>query len=797
MSPGEESPPVAGERRLRVIGLAVIAAVTCVLYGDAVFRGRVFYYRDIHQQWVVQVEAFVRSVAAGSWPLWNRYVSFGQPLLANANNEIYYPLTWANLVMVPWTYYRVFVLFHSVLSGAGMLLLARRMGLSPAASLAAAAGWIACGPFVSLANLWNHLAGAAWIPWAACAADVALGSRRLLPALGWGATLAAPVLAGSPETALMAGLASAVVGARRLSAATARRALAVTAVAGVFALALSAGQWIPSIVLVARSVRSQLPEALRTMWSFRPAGLAQVLVPAFLDPLPLDRGVRAYLFEGREPLFASLYLGLPASALVLAAALARRRLVTALLALAALAALLALGRHGPLYPLLATLPGVQSLRFPGKAMVFTAFCWWLSAGVGLDVLVGEARRRGPARVWLAALGALVAGAAVVTTVGATAYGPLLVAPDLTHRSMVTVLAPLSRSLLAAAAIAVLLLVVLSARRGLLARQRGPAIAALVVLDLALAHANLNFTADPELFRYRPPILGSLDVPAHARVYSYDYLAPGLGQLYVGHSGYPMKVRREDWPAPWAEAAALRSALVPSVVGAWAVESAYQMDAVGLYSPELNALTWFLRDEEGTPVERRLLRMGAVARVIALHRQTFEDLPLLAVVPSPLIEPTLVMAVPDALPRAYAVSGVRVADGRDAFRVLEEPGFDPARELILPQGRPRPADPSFSSSVRIEDLRADGVRLSADLGRPGFVVLVDTFDPGWKATVDGRAAPVLRANVAFRAVEVPAGRHRVELVYRPREVLVGFWVFAGALAFAAVVMAREVRGRPHA
>ena len=56
--------------------------------------------------------------------------------------------------------------------------------------------------------------------------------------------------------------------------------------------------------------------------------------------------------------------------------------------------------------------------------------------------------------------------------------------------------------------------------------------------------------------------------------------------------------------------------------------------------------------------------------------------------------------------------------------------------------------------------------------PGFVVLVDTWDPGWQATVDGEPATVLRANLALRAVAVPAGEHLVEMRYRPRSVLVG-------------------------
>jgi uncharacterized membrane protein YfhO len=93
-------------------------------------------------------------------------------------------------------------------------------------------------------------------------------------------------------------------------------------------------------------------------------------------------------------------------------------------------------------------------------------------------------------------------------------------------------------------------------------------------------------------------------------------------------------------------------------------------------------------------------------------------------------------------------------------------------------------------VRVEALRPDRTVLAADLSRPGYVVLVDTFDPGWRATVDGVPAPVVRANLAFQAVAVPAGTHRIELVYRPRSLLVGLALSGAALATALVVGRRR-------
>jgi len=65
--------------------------------------------------------------------------------------------------------------------------------------------------------------------------------------------------------------------------------------------------------------------------------------------------------------------------------------------------------------------------------------------------------------------------------------------------------------------------------------------------------------------------------------------------------------------------------------------------------------------------------------------------------------------------------------------------------------------------------------------PGIAVLADTFDPGWKATLDGMLCPILRANGVFRGVATPAGIHEIVFEYRPVSFLVGMWVSLASLA----------------
>jgi len=80
-------------------------------------------------------------------------------------------------------------------------------------------------------------------------------------------------------------------------------------------------------------------------------------------------------------------------------------------------------------------------------------------------------------------------------------------------------------------------------------------------------------------------------------------------------------------------------------------------------------------------------------------------------------------------------------------------------------------------------------------KPGFLHLTDQYFPGWRATVNGTPAPILRANFLFRAVEVPAGDSLVEFRYVPMSLYLGAAVslLSGlALGAALIVSIRRRR-----
>jgi len=121
--------------------------------------------------------------------------------------------------------------------------------------------------------------------------------------------------------------------------------------------------------------------------------------------------------------------------------------------------------------------------------------------------------------------------------------------------------------------------------------------------------------------------------------------------------------------------------------------------------------------------------------------------------------------PAAFPRARLVSALRIAkDDREAEQLLREPGFDPRKETILESDHPFA---SFAEGeIAWKERTPDRSSLEVNPKAAAILVVADTDYPGWEATIDGKPVPIYRANVAFRAVEVPAGPHRVEFRFRP-------------------------------
>ena len=165
--------------------------------------------------------------------------------------------------------------------------------------------------------------------------------------------------------------------------------------------------------------------------------------------------------------------------------------------------------------------------------------------------------------------------------------------------------------------------------------------------------------------------------------------------------------------------------------------------------------------------------------------------------------------PDALPRAFVVHAAESVDDDAAFALMKGSTFQPDQSALLSddvasrsgmQGLYFWLDPALPEStsrltavptgsqpahdaVTVTDYAPDSVSVSVSTDQAGFLLLDDSWYPGWAATIDGRPAPIYRADLLFRSVTVEPGAHSIVFQYRPLSLILGAAVSAVSLLLA--------------
>ena len=748
----------------------------------------------MHAYWYPMVSTFVRVVGEGSLPLWDPYEGYGLPLWADPGGQVAYPPTWLNLLLLPQVVYKILVLGHVLFGGLGAFALVRRWGLGLLPAVTAGVAFACSGPFVSAGSLIHHLCGAAWLPWVLWALERLLdrGSRRDVALLAL--VLGGQALAGSAEMCAMSGLAALLRWLTLMRGGwgrALRRTVPLGSAAAIAAL-VGAVQWLPTLAILGQTNRLRFPQETRLFWSVHPATLVDAVVPRLVSEIAMGSGARETLYGSREPFLMSLYVGAATMPLVLLAARSKRW--QRLWAFASLAFFLAVsfGQHFPPARIVLAVPPLSLFRYPSKYLLPAALFWALLAGLGMEVWWRSWNRRDRAYglVSGAALFVLAAGLALASHRLLADPRPLIEAFEIAEpwREWMPVLASskLQSAAMVLAAASVLLL--LRAWRTDWARVLAVAAAVLAAIDLTSAARPVNRFAPAALLTHVPPLLDRLKQTAEpTRLLSVGGALSRLNSdLTRGPAG---------WEPEWRWTLGLQEMIVAPTGTRWGLRGSYDADFTGLASVGLPIMSRLVRETETTPFGLRLLQMGNVGWVIDARPSGFPLLPEATQSMSVFTHPVRLLRVPSPFPPCYVVgASTRAPLDEEAIRRIASPEFDPNLEVVLAGDGPAQAPaPGFTGTAVYRVRRADRLRIETATNAPGYLVASEAFDPDWRATVDGTSTPVERANVLFRAVRVPAGRHLVEFTYRPRSVPWGAGATLVGLLAAGLLLRRGQSG----
>ncbi|MBO0733507.1 MAG: hypothetical protein J2P49_04165 [Methylocapsa sp.] len=745
----------------------------------------------------------------GEIPFWNPYHFAGHPAVADPQSLIFTPTMGLFALLAPRASMQLFdaiVLAHLLAGGICALMLLRHWCWNPAAAVLTAIVFMLGGAASSRLQHTGIIISYSFFPAALWMLDLMLERRSLRHALAFG--LAASLMAlGRDQVAFL--LCLVLMGYPIYLATQSGNAWAyLRARAGV--LALSAGLILAIMVVpvlltmqfLAFSNRPGFPFGVAAVGSLAPVNLITIFAPNFFgsldrlydywgpdyDTMPradwTDRAVD-YLFIGTLPFLLIAWHGLAAARMF-----ARRARLFLLLLMAAGA--YALGRYTPFFGFAFDFfPGVALYRRPADATFLVNIALAFMAGFLLHRYVEEGVPRpfpslATWQTW-ALPGTAIIGLAVL--IGAAldfSWG---------QGQLKNSLLALGTSALLAAAGAALL-------HDYKARRRRALAASLFVVfsagDILWRNAASSLNAEP-IARYG----------VYAGIHSSEVRGIELLRREIAarlQGGDRPRVEILGLKGPWQNASMVLK--LEDTLGYNPLRIDDYDRAVGTGQ---DAEDFALRRYPGT-------FRGYNSKLAALLGLEYLvlDRPLTRLprdAPRPKAEllyasgSMYIYKLGKTAPRTYFASSIRTVDNEDILEEETIPGFDPAKEVLIDeasmaglQGGPYP-EAALKERVQPASLRdtrgvnpkpwlaaqAGGGHAIADPGEPvaaiinysdnavdidvrapvaGIAVLHDLYYPGWEAYVDGIASPVLRANVLFRGVEVPAGRHRVHFVFRP-------------------------------
>ncbi|MCP4425544.1 MAG: YfhO family protein, partial [Chloroflexi bacterium] len=155
------------------------------------------------------------------------------------------------------------------------------------------------------------------------------------------------------------------------------------------------------------------------------------------------------------------------------------------------------------------------------------------------------------------------------------------------------------------------------------------------------------------------------------------------------------------------------------------------------------------------------------------------------------------------PRAFIVPQSQIVANEEEALTAVANNQDRLREIVFLELEGQPMPPLLETAVSpnaqviINSYELNRIELAVNLDNPGFLVLSDTYYPGWKAAIDGEETPIYRANSLLRAIYVPAGTSTITFRFMPLDFMVGGIVSLTTLCFSLLGLLAAALWRKHA
>jgi hypothetical protein len=738
--------PIAKQDLLLFLMFVILLAL---LFQDFFFTDSAFFERDSHLVEIPMRKHSVELLREGNFALWTDSHGNGQPFLANPKHAVCYPTTWLYLLLPFFWAFKLHYLLHFILIWLGLFCLSRGYGFSRPAAFMTGSIFVFSGMLLSSVEFYNHIAALAWMPWILLVLVRPQGAflgNGIKLALLW----ALLILAGAPYVIVITMILGGIQIIFHSKRAGERAALLL--VSFCLALLVAAVQLYPTADLAQQSGRDL---ERQFVWSFQPLQFFNLTFPhIFGNDRQPGRNIfwGYFLFYNRYPLFYSLYLGFGAVLLCLFG-LKRPwdwRRWTLVLSIC-VCVLLALGSNTPLVYLQKILPPFSFIRFPVKYLMGAIFSLALLSGLGFEALLArvDTEKKPIYTPLLGAVALLVIFFVFKKAILKVLEDFFVISSPLAQTELAK---GLSHGFLIFLAVSFCLLLfslfVYKSKRP----QFTWLVVGIVVLDLLLINRFIN------------PVLPT------------DFFS---GSEYLRSDGRPLTVYRDEF-FPYDLRDRLGSSrnmhryfrqshYIFSGVGE-GIRYVFNDDFYGLNGDEYNRILEHLE----TCSKNELIKILASAGCqIHIGPSALPELPtreeeiqghsvFFQTLPEPLKSPQLIHDV------------VVAPTLQEKMSVFGRPDFNPGKTVIVEKALlfEKHAQENAETRIDVQKQTHGFMRYAVKSSYPTLLVQSGNLRAGWRASLDGERAEILKVNLTAKGVYIPAGEHEVELRYLPASFIRG-------------------------
>ena len=681
-------------------------------------------------------------------PLWNPYSFCGLPFVCEMHPGLFYPLNWLQVLLPLSLAMNLLEVLHIFIAGVVTYLWVGTFTASRSGRLLAAIAYMLGMPFFlhSLAGHAVLIRTAAWIPLWFWMTERIMQRSTFARGIQAGLVLGMMILSGHVAILFHISIGLGIYIAVRLiqiatatrSAAAPGRSVLALAVMSLVALGLSAVQLLPVWEFSRHSARSAAGVDFAGTFSLPPENLATYVVPQFFGGRPDSPnpywGRWDFVWENNA------YCGLIPLILAVWVVVRRRGAVATALAITALISLaLALGKYSPLWRgLIPIIPGGTLFRGYNHLILVASVCVAGLAAFGFDALAVWVRNRSSGRkpwglLYLVVVVAVVQ-AYLCTQPAVESITEKVAAAD----DRVTGNEPLLRQGKSPQDVV--------AQRLHFVRRAALWSAGVLVVGAAVVALALMQPKRSSVILSALMIVTAVDMVVTARAYvEWE----NLQTLHWG--GEALELMDLNGGNHRILDATLRGNCniahrLPGVMGfnPILIRRVIELQNVSMGLPR-DAFNQYGRVPGGR-ISKGLRAMGLKYVVVEPKSKTADTPP----------DDVDLIQIPSPMPRAFVVYDYEVLDDERALTMVAKDDFPWHRKVVLAEPVEFAAQADGTGSARIIAEDHHSITIDVQTDRPGWLVLADTFYPGWSATLDGRSLAVCRADYAFRAVPVEHG-----------------------------------------